>query len=43
MPYPPNAPKYNPEFFNLFLGFRAQPAERIKPNLVNPIIRHVHE
>ncbi|UZO18663.1 uncharacterized protein OCT59_009975 [Rhizophagus irregularis] len=39
----PNAPKYNPEFFNLFLGFRAQPAERIKPNLVNPIIRHVHE
>ncbi|EXX54964.1 uncharacterized protein OCT59_025747 [Rhizophagus irregularis] len=23
MPYPPNAPKYNPEFFNLFLGFRA--------------------
>ncbi|GET51876.1 poxvirus D5 protein [Rhizophagus irregularis DAOM 181602=DAOM 197198] len=43
MPYPPNAPKYNPEFFNLFLGFRAQPAKRIKPNLVNPIIRHVHE
>ncbi|GBC17422.1 D5-like helicase-primase [Rhizophagus irregularis DAOM 181602=DAOM 197198] len=43
MPYPPNAPKYNPEFFNLFLGFRAQPAEHIKPNLVNPIIRHVHE
>ncbi|CAB4437257.1 unnamed protein product [Rhizophagus irregularis] len=43
MPYPPNAPKYNPEFFNLFLGFRAQPAERIKPNLVNPIIRHVHD
>ncbi|UZN98982.1 uncharacterized protein OCT59_000265 [Rhizophagus irregularis] len=39
----PNAPKYNPEFFNLFLGFRAQPAKRIKPNLVNPIIRHVHE
>ncbi|UZN99693.1 uncharacterized protein OCT59_000960 [Rhizophagus irregularis] len=43
MPYPPNAPKYNPEFFNLFLGFRAQPAEHIKLNLVNPIIRHVHE
>ncbi|CAB4443500.1 unnamed protein product [Rhizophagus irregularis] len=43
MPYPPNAPKYNPKFFNLFLGFRAQPAERIKPNLVNPIIRHIHE
>ncbi|CAB4413500.1 unnamed protein product [Rhizophagus irregularis] len=43
MPYPPNAPKYNPKFFNLFLGFRAQPAEHIKPNLVNPIIRHVHE
>ncbi|GET64382.1 poxvirus D5 protein [Rhizophagus irregularis DAOM 181602=DAOM 197198] len=43
MPYPPNALKYNPEFFNLFLGFRAQPAEHIKPNLVNPIIRHVHE
>ncbi|GET56823.1 poxvirus D5 protein [Rhizophagus irregularis DAOM 181602=DAOM 197198] len=43
MPYPPNAPKYNPEFFNLFLGFKAQPAKRIKPNLVNPIIRHVHE
>ncbi|CAB4418995.1 unnamed protein product [Rhizophagus irregularis] len=43
MPYPPNAPKYNPKFFNLFLSFRAQPAERIKPNLVNPIIRHVHE
>ncbi|UZO22135.1 uncharacterized protein OCT59_014505 [Rhizophagus irregularis] len=35
--------KYNPEFFNLFLGFRAQPAEHIKPNLVNPIIQHVHE
>ncbi|CAB4437318.1 unnamed protein product [Rhizophagus irregularis] len=43
MPYPPNAPKYNPKFFNLFLVFRAQPAEHIKPNLVNPIIRHVHE
>ncbi|CAG8768383.1 3246_t:CDS:1, partial [Rhizophagus irregularis] len=43
MPYPPNAPKYNPEFFNLFLGFRAQPAKRIKLNLVNSIIRHVHE
>ncbi|GET55235.1 D5-like helicase-primase [Rhizophagus irregularis DAOM 181602=DAOM 197198] len=40
---PPNTPKYNPEFFNLFLGFRAQPAEHIKPNLVNPIIQHVHE
>nr|CAG8444820.1 12207_t:CDS:2 [Entrophospora candida]CAG8446747.1 4449_t:CDS:2 [Entrophospora candida] len=41
LPFPPNVilPKTN--FFNLFLGFKAQPATEINFDLINPIIWHV--
>jgi phage/plasmid-associated DNA primase len=43
MPYPPNAPQINAKFFNLFLGFKAQPAPEIDRRLINPILRHILE
>ncbi|CAJ0645343.1 16307_t:CDS:2, partial [Entrophospora sp. SA101] len=41
LPFPPNVilPKTN--FFNLFLGFKAQPATEINFDLINPIIWHI--
>ena len=43
MPYPPNAPRISSKFFNLFLGFKAQPATEIDKKLIYPIFHHIKE
>ena len=40
LPYPPNIPLPNTKFFNLFLGFKAQPAKEINAAIMNPILLH---
>ena len=42
-PYPPNTPWTSTKFFNLFMGFKAQPAPEIDRRLINPILRHILE
>ena len=41
IPYPPNASQISAKFFNLFLGFKAQPAPEINKQLIYPILRHI--
>ncbi|RHZ54551.1 hypothetical protein Glove_426g27 [Diversispora epigaea] len=38
--YPPNTSPINAKFFNLFLGFKAQPVIEINPTIMNPILWH---
>src|SRR5581483_4817450 len=42
-PYPPSTPWTSTKYFNLFLGFKAQPATKIDRKLVTPILRHILE
>ncbi|CAB4418754.1 unnamed protein product [Rhizophagus irregularis] len=41
LPYPPNNPKPDTDFFNLFLGFKAKPATEINKEIMEPILWHV--
>ena len=43
MPLPPGVLQTRSKFFNLFLGFLAQPAPEINKRLINPILRHILE
>ena len=40
LPYPPNTSPTNTKFFNLFLGFKAQPTIEINPAIIDPILWH---
>ena len=43
MPLPPGISQTRFKFFNLFLGFLAQPALEINKRLINPILWHILE
>ena len=43
MPLPPGVSQTRSKFFNLFLGFLAQPAPEINRRLIIPILRHILE
>jgi hypothetical protein len=40
LPYPPNSPISRTKFFNLFMGFKAQPVSEINPGIIDPILWH---
>ena len=42
-PYPPNTPQIRSKFFNLFLGFKAQPSAEVDKGLIYPILKHIKE
>ncbi|RHZ84965.1 hypothetical protein Glove_74g167 [Diversispora epigaea] len=42
LPYPPNVIPPKTNFFNLFLGFSAKPANEINPEIMDPILWHVN-